>query len=133
VFFLRVTHLDKGDGAGFDDIGSWTVTSDRRTLVLFGSREPILRLAVSDANTLRKLVPDGRAIASSLNYDLKRTPSAPSLEPRLPMRGMYRYLADAACSPNVSLAGPGRSPRRRTTLRWKPRIRRRGVSRAKNC
>ncbi len=73
AFFLRMTYLGKGDDASFDDIGSWTVASDRRTLVLFGGREAPLRFAIKDANTLRKLDLEGREIVSSLNYDLKRT------------------------------------------------------------
>jgi copper homeostasis protein (lipoprotein) len=94
VFFLRVSDLGKSESAGFDDIGTWTVASDRRTLVLFGGREE-LKFSIRGADTLRKLDRDGQTIASSLNYDLKRTKSPPSLEPRLSMRGMYRYLADA--------------------------------------
>jgi uncharacterized lipoprotein YbaY/heat shock protein HslJ/uncharacterized lipoprotein NlpE involved in copper resistance len=95
AFFLRVTYLGKGDDAGFDDIGSWTVASDRRTLVLHGGREAPLRFAIKDANTLRKLDLEGREIVSSLNYDLKRTQDQQPLEPRLLMRGMYKYFADA--------------------------------------
>ena len=32
AFFLRVSYLGKSESAGFDDIGTWTVASDRRTL-----------------------------------------------------------------------------------------------------
>ena len=95
AFFLRMTYLGKGDDAGFDDIGSWVVASDRRTLVLHGSHEAPLKFAIKDANTLRKLDPEGREIASSLNYHLKSTKDLQSLEPRLRMRGMYKYFADA--------------------------------------
>ncbi len=97
AFFLRVTYLGKGDDAGFDDIGSWTVASDRRTLVLKGGREAPLMFAIKDANTLRKLDPEGREITSSpsQNYDLKKTQDLQPLEPRLLMRGMYKYFADA--------------------------------------
>lgn len=47
------------------------------------------------AGTLRQLDLEGRAITSSLNYDLRRTQDLPPLEPRLLMRGMYTYVADA--------------------------------------
>ena len=90
-----MTYLGKGDDASFDDIGSWIVASDRRTLVLHGGREAPLKFAIKDANTLRKLDLEGREIASSLNYDLKRTQDLQPLEPRLLMRGMYKYFADA--------------------------------------
>ena len=95
AFFLRMTYLGKGENANFDDIGSWMVANDRRTLVLHGGREAPLRFAIKDANTLRKLDLEGREIASSLNYDLKRTQDLQPLEPRLLMRGMYKYFADA--------------------------------------
>ena len=95
AFFLRMTYLGKGDDASFDDIGGWAVRSDRRTVVLHGGREAPLKFAIKDANTLRKLDLEGREIASSLNYDLKRTEGLQPLEPRLLMRGMYKYFADA--------------------------------------
>jgi heat shock protein HslJ len=38
---------------------------------------------------------EGRDIESSLNYDLLRTKDVEPFEPRLGMRGMYRYFADA--------------------------------------
>jgi copper homeostasis protein (lipoprotein) len=50
---------------------------------------------IKDANTLRMLDVEGRDIESPLNYDLRRTKNIEPLEPRLAMRGMYRYFADA--------------------------------------
>jgi copper homeostasis protein (lipoprotein) len=50
---------------------------------------------IKDANTLRMLDVEGRDIESPLNYDLHRTKNVEPLEPRLTMRGMYRYFADA--------------------------------------
>ena len=95
AFFLRMTYLGKGDDASFDDIGSWTIASDRRTLVLSGGREAPLKFAIKDANTLRQLDLEGREITTSLNDDLRRTQDLQPLEPRLLMRGMYKYFADA--------------------------------------
>jgi copper homeostasis protein (lipoprotein) len=95
TFFLRMTYLGKGDAANFDDIGGWTLASDRRTLVFHGGREAALKFAIKDANTLRKLGLDAREVTSSGNYDLKRTQELQPLEPRLVLRGMYKYLADA--------------------------------------
>ena len=94
AFFLRMTYLGKGDDASFDDLGSWTIASDRRTLVLSGGREAPLKFAIKDANTLRQLDLEGREMAASRNDDLRRTQDLQPLEPRLLMRGMYTYFAD---------------------------------------
>lgn len=95
AFFLRMTYLGKGEKASVDDIGGWMITSDQRTLTLFGGQEEQLKFTIKDANTLRKLDLEGREIASVLNYELKKTQDQPSLEPRLSMRGIYKYMADA--------------------------------------
>lgn len=51
---------------------------------------------IVDQATLRKLDLEGRSIESSLNYDLRRAAAFAPVEPQLVMRGMYRYMADAA-------------------------------------
>ncbi len=53
-----------------------------------------LKFAIKDADTLRKLDLEGREIVSSHNYDLKKTDNARPLEPRVLMRGLYKYFAD---------------------------------------
>ena len=73
TFFLRMEYLGKGDSAKYDDIGMWAVSTNRDTLVLFGNAAAPVKLAIRDANTLRKLSPQDTTIKSSLNYDLKRT------------------------------------------------------------
>jgi copper homeostasis protein (lipoprotein) len=95
VFFLRTTYIGRGDDANFDDIGSWVVSSDRAMLLLKGGREAPEMFAIKDHDTLRKLDIEGHEITSPLNYDLRRTKNLEPLEPRLAMRGMYRYFADA--------------------------------------
>lgn len=92
VFFLRREYLDRG--GSFDDIGRWTLADNNATLVLRGGGERPLRFRFEDEDTLRMLDLEGGEIASDLNYDLKRTASAPN-EPRLMMTGMYSYMADA--------------------------------------
>jgi copper homeostasis protein (lipoprotein) len=89
VFFLRMTYLERGD-AHFDDIGSWVISSDGSTLVLKGGRDAPEMFAIKGRDMLRKLDIEGREIASSLNYDLRKTKTVEPLEPRLTMRGMYR-------------------------------------------
>lgn len=94
VFFRRMVYLDRD--RSFDDIGTWALSPDRRTLVLKPGSEAAARFRVRDSATLRQLGGEGHEIASGLNYDLKRAPSLPPIEPRITMAGMYRYLADAA-------------------------------------
>jgi copper homeostasis protein (lipoprotein) len=95
VFFLRTTYIGRGDDAAHDDIGSWVVSSDRTMLLLKGEREAPAMFRIKDETTLRLLNVEGRDIESPLNYDLQRTKNLEPLEPRLAMRGMYRYFADA--------------------------------------
>ena len=96
VFFLRTTYLERGTGAISDSIGSWKLAGDGNHLTLFGNSETPTSFRVVDANTLRKLDLEGREIKSSLNYDLRRKEGLALIEIRLTMRGMYRYMADAA-------------------------------------
>jgi len=96
VFFLRTTYLGRGAGAIFDTVGSWRLAGDERRLALFGDTEAPMLFRVVDPEILRKLDVEGRDIESSLNYDLRRKDAVGTIEPRLTMRGMYRYMADAA-------------------------------------
>jgi copper homeostasis protein (lipoprotein) len=93
-FFLRMSYL--GRGAVLDDMGRWSVGSDGTTLALHGGREAPVMFRIVDGATLRKLDLEGRDISSSLNYELRRGAEFSPIEPRLEMRGMYRYMADAA-------------------------------------
>lgn len=93
VYFLRLTYRERP--GTFDDIGSWALSSDGRTIALRGGREVPELFSLVGANTLRKLDSEGREIQSGQNYDLARTASLEPIEPRLTMRGMYRYMADA--------------------------------------
>ena len=96
VFFLRTTYLGKSVGAVSDAVGTWEADLDQGRLTLFGGEEAPLFFRIVDRNTLRKLDLEGRDIESSLNYALKRKDGAAFIEPRLTMRGMYRYMADTA-------------------------------------
>jgi copper homeostasis protein (lipoprotein) len=93
-FFLSTVYTGRDSPATYD-IGSWSLSSDRRTLTLHGSHERPLMFQVIDQKTLRKLDMDGREIDSALNYSLSRMGQFETIEARLTMRGMYRYLADA--------------------------------------
>ena len=93
-YFLGTEYVGRKDGSHYD-IGAWMVSADGRTLTLKGGLEAPELFRVVDPRTLRKLALDGRDIDSTLNYALVRTPRFEPIEPRLAMRGMVRYLADA--------------------------------------
>ncbi|HSE58594.1 MAG TPA: copper resistance protein NlpE N-terminal domain-containing protein [Nitrospiraceae bacterium] len=99
LFFLRTTYLERPVAAGetnmFDEIGLWSFSADRRTLTLRGSRAARESFTVVRPDLLRKLDQKGRLIESELNYDLSRQKNVEPLEPRLLLRGLYSYYADA--------------------------------------
>ena len=94
VYFLRQDYQDRESGP-FDDIGRYLLSSNRDQLTLYGGREAPVRFAISAPDTLRLLDQDGGPIESELNYNLSREPALQRFEPRLLLRGMYQYLADA--------------------------------------
>ena len=95
-FMLRTRYLGKPEEQVFDDIGSWSLSSDGVTLALLGSKQAPLYFEIVDSDTLRMLDIAGRPFDSRLSYDLKRSGAFSPIEPLLPMRGMFTYLADAA-------------------------------------
>ena len=94
AYYLRTLYQDKPDGT-FYDIGSWLWSSDGRTLVLRGGREAHLYFEIKDADTLVKLDIKGQPIVSAANHELRRAAELEPIEPRLFLRGMFRYFADA--------------------------------------
>ena len=95
-FFLRMTYLERPAVKPLDDIGRWALSGDGSTLTLTGGSGSPERFAVKGAGVLRKVDLQGREIDSQLNFDLRRTAAFERIEPRLAMRGMFRYMADAA-------------------------------------
>lgn len=95
-YHLRVEYAGKEPPTTSDDVGRWAVSNGGARLILRGNRERTLHFVLKDPNRLRKLDVEGREIDSILNYDLVREPGFVAFEPRLKIRGMYRYLADAA-------------------------------------
>lgn len=95
AFVLGLTYLGRRDDTRIDDIGNWKVSGDGGTLTLLGGREASVIFAIKDDRTLRKLDPAGREIESKLNYNLTRREPFEPIDPRLLLRGMYRYMADA--------------------------------------
>ena len=99
LFFLRTTYIEKPAAAGetntFDDIGLWSFSADRRKLNVRGSRAARESFTVVRSDLLRKLDQKGRPIESELSYDLTRQKTVEPLEPKLLLRGLYSYYADA--------------------------------------
>ena len=95
-YALRMRYLGRDEERAFDDIGTWALSSDGITLALKGGREAPVFFSIEDGDTLRKLDLSGRPIESSLDYELRRAGTFAPVEPRLAMRGMFRYMADAA-------------------------------------
>lgn len=96
VFYLRISYLDRGDDAFFDDLGSWSTDPEGTVLALWGTGDTPTRFRIVDSETLRLLDREGEDIESSLNYNLMRSAEFSAIEPQLSMRGMYMYMADAA-------------------------------------
>jgi len=93
-YFLRRTYVGK-PGDPIDDVGSWALSSDRRMIVLMGRGEPEW-FALPAAGTLRNLDMLGRPIDSKSPLDLRRASMVQPLDVRLPLRGTYLNMADAA-------------------------------------
>ena len=104
---LRLTYVDKPEPNRFDDIGRWTHEPDTGRIVLRGGREaPVFLLPVEDGAALRKLDFHGKPIASGHNDRLERLLQPAPIEPRLLLKGMFTYMADAA---RITLCADGRS------------------------
>jgi copper homeostasis protein (lipoprotein) len=94
-YFLRVTYVGR-DVKPVNDIGRWTLSGDGSMLILTGGNDSADSFAVKGAEVPRKLDGEGREINSNRNFDLQRTATFERIEPRLAMRGTFRYMADAA-------------------------------------
>jgi copper homeostasis protein (lipoprotein) len=94
-FFLRRTYLGKGRNSVVDEIGTWTLSRDRSTLTLSSGDDTPLRIAIGRPNILHVLPGRSETTGSSRTNTLRLSTRAQPLEPRLRMRGMYRYMADA--------------------------------------
>lgn len=94
AYLLRESYQDREVGPFFD-IGRYLLSSDGKEVVLHGEREAPRQFEIVGAGELRLLDIDGQRIQSKLNYSVFRQPTFQALEPRLLLRGQYRYLAGA--------------------------------------
>lgn len=97
---LRRIYREAGAGrdATFHDIGRWARAQDdgANRLRLAGGSDAPQYLRIIGADTLRLLDTAGRDIDSPLDYDLRRLPQVDPLPGPMVLRGLYRYMADAA-------------------------------------
>jgi heat shock protein HslJ len=97
VYYLRRTYLGKvaGDGDSLYEIGTWSISPDANRVILRRGTDTPTVFSIENPETLRALDQAGNEIQSNLNYELKRNASYKPLEPRVEMRGLYTYMADA--------------------------------------
>ena len=96
AYMQRTTYLRDGHDESYYELGAWSLANEGRTLALEGGRKGGASWAVKDARTLRKLDLEGRPIESTLPYELARRAALEPIEARVRLRGMFRYMADAA-------------------------------------
>jgi copper homeostasis protein (lipoprotein) len=93
TFVIRTAYLGPRARA-VDDMGTWSLGADRRTLTLRGSRQALRRFVIRDDRTIRQLDVEGREIAGGQSHDLVRGAFEP-LEPSLSLQGLFVHQADA--------------------------------------
>lgn len=93
-FQLRRSRIDHDDSR--DMVGRWHVDPSRRALVLEGGETPPPQFEILGNSNLRLLDQQGQRIESGLPYELTRAETFAPIEPKLTLRGMFLYFADAA-------------------------------------
>ncbi|WP_291295752.1 META domain-containing protein [Elioraea sp.] len=94
VFQLRRSWI--GTTTEEDMLGRWHVDPDRRALVLTAAGGQAPAFEILGNGNLRLLDQDGKRIESALPYTLSRADSFAPFTPKLALRGMFLYFADAA-------------------------------------
>lgn len=96
TYALRLVYQEKPESDSvFDDIGRWSISQGRPSLVLRGGHEEPMQFALLEHGGLRMLDSEGQPVESDLNYTLTRTPAFAPVEPRLALRGLYSDVADS--------------------------------------
>lgn len=96
-FRMRTRYLGVSAGRQdtFHDLGRWG-RDDAGRLVLQGGHEAPMWFAPASGGALRLLDLQGRPIVSTLNDTLQRQAEVAHLGGPMRLRGLYKYLADAA-------------------------------------
>ena len=77
------------------ELGSWSLDEAPERLILRGGADGAVRFKVRGTDRLRLLDRDGAPIASELPYELSRSSAVDRIGEVVPLRGEFRYLADA--------------------------------------
>jgi copper homeostasis protein (lipoprotein) len=94
-YALRVAE-DGGATSGRDQMGTWVLSSDHRTMVLkSGQDAPPEFFALKDGMTLRKLDDDAREIDKDTAWDVRRQNRFEPFDVALDMRGSYTLAGNA--------------------------------------
>ncbi|NOQ46617.1 MAG: META domain-containing protein [Desulfobulbaceae bacterium] len=97
IYQLRKTYLGTEDGdKAVAEMGRWRFVADGNFIILGQKKSKLHTFAIKDQDTLRLLDSQGQEIPSKLNYDLKLADQLDSFQDSVAMKGMYRYMADAA-------------------------------------
>jgi copper homeostasis protein (lipoprotein) len=93
-YFHRQTFVDREHR--FDDVGAWSFDGETGVLRLAGELGSPTFFELGPPDRLRLLDREARRIESELNYELRLSVDAVTLEPKLSLTGLFRYMADAA-------------------------------------
>jgi len=105
TFLFSRTFMRTGHDEVYYDIGSWVASSDGGRIVLRGAKAKPDQLAVRNDATLRRLDDDGKPVEPVPSHDLHRAETLQSIEPRLPLSGIYQHSAKGAGSFRDCLTG----------------------------
>ena len=94
-YFLRTTPVGAAGDAAADSLGSWVLSSDRRSLMLEGESGRHQVFAIHDANTLRLTAIGSSPVASGAR-DLRRASRFRPVDLRTLFRGVYEADASGA-------------------------------------
>ena len=95
AYMQRTTYLRDGRDETSYEIGAWSLSNDHHTLVL-NRGESSTYWSIQSATTLRKLDREGGEIVSRLPYELTRSATLRTMEPRLRLRGFYQNMTHEA-------------------------------------
>ena len=101
TYQLRQTFLSRPQPNAFDAIGRWRLepgsgSGSGRLVLRRGGEASLFLQPLAAGAALRKLDLQGALVASAANDRLTRLPQAAPIDPRLPLMGLFSYMADAA-------------------------------------